>query len=209
MTGWRMGYGVMRPDLASQITRLMTNSNSCTASFTQMAGIEALRAIRVPSITCAAKFKRRRDVFVAGLNKIKGFFLPPPQRAHSMSSPTSRKQDGSRSRSPMLSWSRPVLAALSGHRLRRIRRRLPALSSVANSLENLQQALDRLDVWTQSESLKPYPVFLCALCGQRQQGTPQFRRLSPPTAPASRSPGSPSEGKNYRSCSFFVKYKTY
>ncbi|HVR22965.1 MAG TPA: aminotransferase class I/II-fold pyridoxal phosphate-dependent enzyme, partial [Candidatus Polarisedimenticolia bacterium] len=42
MTGWRMGYGVMRPDLAAQITRLMTNSNSCTASFTQMAGIEAL-----------------------------------------------------------------------------------------------------------------------------------------------------------------------
>src|ERR1700685_3569713 len=42
MTGWRIGYGVMRSDLATQITRLMTNSNSCTASFTQMAGIEAL-----------------------------------------------------------------------------------------------------------------------------------------------------------------------
>ena len=41
MTGWRMGYGVMRADLATHITRLMTNSNSCTASFTQMAGIEA------------------------------------------------------------------------------------------------------------------------------------------------------------------------
>src|SRR5438552_1512651 len=41
MTGWRMGYGVMRPDLATHITRLMTNSNSCTASFTQVAGIEA------------------------------------------------------------------------------------------------------------------------------------------------------------------------
>src|SRR5271165_5317413 len=43
MTGWRMGYGVMRPDLAAHITRLMTNSSSCTASFTQIAGIEALR----------------------------------------------------------------------------------------------------------------------------------------------------------------------
>ena len=43
MTGWRMGYGVMRADLAAQIARLMTNSNSCTASFTQVAGIEALR----------------------------------------------------------------------------------------------------------------------------------------------------------------------
>ena len=43
MTGWRMGYGVMRTDLAQQIARLMTNSNSCTASFTQKAGIEAIR----------------------------------------------------------------------------------------------------------------------------------------------------------------------
>ena len=43
MTGWRMGYGVMRPDLAAHMTRLMTNSNSCTASFTQIAGIEAIR----------------------------------------------------------------------------------------------------------------------------------------------------------------------
>src|SRR2546429_3688365 len=43
MTGWRMGYGVMRADLAAHISRLMTNSNSCTASFTQIAGIEALR----------------------------------------------------------------------------------------------------------------------------------------------------------------------
>ncbi len=42
MTGWRMGYGVMRADLATHISRLMTNSNSCTASFTQVAGIEAL-----------------------------------------------------------------------------------------------------------------------------------------------------------------------
>ena len=42
MTGWRMGYGVMRADLANHVARLMTNSNSCTASFTQMAGIEAL-----------------------------------------------------------------------------------------------------------------------------------------------------------------------
>src|ERR1700719_4333042 len=42
MTGWRMGYGVMRADLATHVARLMTNSNSCTASFTQVAGVEAL-----------------------------------------------------------------------------------------------------------------------------------------------------------------------
>src|ERR1700737_496772 len=43
MTGWRMGYGVMRADLATHVARLMTNSNSCTATFTQVAGVEAPR----------------------------------------------------------------------------------------------------------------------------------------------------------------------
>src|SRR5438045_6600198 len=75
MTGWRMGYGVMRADLASHIARLMTNSNSCTASFTQVAGIEALRGSQKSVDTMRAEFKKRRDVMVAGLNKIKGFLF--------------------------------------------------------------------------------------------------------------------------------------
>src|SRR5882757_7048722 len=71
MTGWRMGYGVMRADLATHISRLMTNSNSCTASFTQIAGIEALRGPQNVVDAMHAKFEKRRDVMVAGLNKIK------------------------------------------------------------------------------------------------------------------------------------------
>src|SRR5437588_4420322 len=71
MTGWRMGYGVMRSDLAAHVTRLMTNSNSCTASFTQVAGIEALRGDQSSVDRMRDEFKRRRDVFVAGADKIK------------------------------------------------------------------------------------------------------------------------------------------
>src|ERR1700722_18801763 len=69
MTGWRMGYGVMRPDLAWQVARLMTNSNSCTASFSQVAGVEALRGPQDSVDKMCAEFKKRRDVMVAGLNK--------------------------------------------------------------------------------------------------------------------------------------------
>src|SRR6266478_6298723 len=58
MTGWRMGYGVMRPDLATHISRLMTNSNSCTASFTQIAGVEALRGSQASVDGMCAEFKR-------------------------------------------------------------------------------------------------------------------------------------------------------
>src|SRR6184192_3769347 len=81
MTGWRMGYGVMRADLAAHISRLMTNSASCTASFTQIAGIEALRGSQDLVDQMRAEFQKRRDVMVAGLNKIKGFSCRLPKGA--------------------------------------------------------------------------------------------------------------------------------
>src|SRR5207237_6704349 len=81
MTGWRMGYGVMRADLATHISRLMTNSNSCTASFTQVAGIEALRGPQKSVDAMCAECKKRRDIMVAGLNKIKGFSCRLPKGA--------------------------------------------------------------------------------------------------------------------------------
>src|SRR5256886_4400967 len=68
MTGWRMGYGVMRPDLAEHIARLMTNSNSCTASFTQIAGVEALRGSQAWVDPMGAEFKRRGAGRGPGLN---------------------------------------------------------------------------------------------------------------------------------------------
>ncbi len=73
MTGWRAGYGVMPNDLAGHIAKLQVNSNSCTASFTQRACIEALRGPQDESEKMVAEFKRRRDVIVNGLNDIPGF----------------------------------------------------------------------------------------------------------------------------------------
>src|SRR5205085_5123487 len=81
MTGWRMGYGVMRADLAAQVTRLMTNSNSCTASFTQVAGVEALQGDQSSVERMRSEFQRRRDIFVTALNKIKGFSCRLPHGA--------------------------------------------------------------------------------------------------------------------------------
>src|ERR1700740_3822201 len=71
----------MRPDRAAHMTRLMTNSNSCTASFTQVAGIEAIRGDQRSVDHMRDEFQRRRDVFVAGLNKIKGFSCRMPKGA--------------------------------------------------------------------------------------------------------------------------------
>jgi aspartate/methionine/tyrosine aminotransferase len=73
MTGWRMGYGVMPEWLVGAVNKLMVNSNSCTASFTQRAGIAALTGPRGEVNAMIAEFKRRRDAIVAGLNQIPGF----------------------------------------------------------------------------------------------------------------------------------------
>ena len=73
MTGWRMGYGVMPEWLVEAVNKLMVNSNSCTATFTQRAGIAALEGPQQPVDAMVAEFRRRRDAFCAGLNQVPGF----------------------------------------------------------------------------------------------------------------------------------------
>jgi aspartate/methionine/tyrosine aminotransferase len=73
MTGWRMGYGVMPEWLVEAVNKLMVNSNSCTASFTQRAGLAALDGPQQAVEAMVAEFHRRRDAFCAGLNQVPGF----------------------------------------------------------------------------------------------------------------------------------------
>ena len=81
MTGWRMGYGVMPEWLIGAVNKLMVNSNSCTASFSQRAGIAALTGPQDAVTSMVAEFKRRRDAFCAGLNRIPGFRCALPAGA--------------------------------------------------------------------------------------------------------------------------------
>jgi aspartate aminotransferase len=78
MTGWRMGYGVMPPWLVDAVNKLMVNSNSCTASFTQRAGIAALNGPQDEVDRMVAEFRLRRDAFCAGLNALPGFRCAVP-----------------------------------------------------------------------------------------------------------------------------------
>jgi aspartate/methionine/tyrosine aminotransferase len=81
MTGWRLGYGIMPAPLAQVIAKLQTNAVSCTATFTQMAGVKALRGDHSGVHAMVAEFKRRRDAIVDGLREIPGFKCPRPQGA--------------------------------------------------------------------------------------------------------------------------------
>jgi aspartate aminotransferase len=146
MTGWRMGYGVMRPDLAAHITRLMTNSNSCTASFTQVAGIEAVRGDQSSVERMKEEFQRRRDVVVAGLNKIKGFSCRMPKGAFYVFPNITTTGWKSKKLADALLEEAGV-ACLSGTAFGDFGEGYLRFS-VANSLENLNKALDRVDQWT-------------------------------------------------------------
>ena len=147
MTGWRMGYGVMRADFATHITRLMTNSNSCTASFTQIAGIEAIRGDQSSVEGMRAEFQRRRDAFVGGLNRIKGFSCRMPKGAFYVFPNITKTHWKSKKLADALLEDAGV-ACLSGTAFGDFGEGYLRFS-VANSLENLNEALQRLDRWTQ------------------------------------------------------------
>jgi aspartate/methionine/tyrosine aminotransferase len=145
MTGWRMGYGVMRADLAAHIARLMTNSSSCTASFSQIAGIEALRGPQKSVDAMRAEFQKRRDVMVAGLNKIKGFSCRLPKGAFYVFPNITNTRWPSKKLADALLDDAGV-AGLSGTAFGNFGEGYLRFS-VANSIENIEKALDRVSAW--------------------------------------------------------------
>jgi aspartate/methionine/tyrosine aminotransferase len=145
MTGWRMGWGVMRPDLAKWVAQLATNSVSCTASFSQIAGIEALRGDQSSVGVMREEFRRRRRVIVEGLNSIPGFSCRQPHGAfYVFPNIKGTKWDSGRLADAILKEA--GVACLGG----------PAFGkwgegylrfSFANSVENIQKALDWIADW--------------------------------------------------------------
>jgi len=81
MTGWRLGYGVFPKEMAARVAKLQTNSTSCTCSFTQIAGVEALQGPQDSVDAMLKEFKTRRDLVVDGLNQVKGFRCHRPSGA--------------------------------------------------------------------------------------------------------------------------------
>ncbi|HUI41211.1 MAG TPA: pyridoxal phosphate-dependent aminotransferase [Terriglobia bacterium] len=150
MTGWRLGYGIMRADLAERVAQLQTNATSCTASFTQMAGVTALRADQTCVDEMREEFRRRRSVMVEGLNAIPGFRCRQPHGAfYAFPNISSTKRSSKALADALLNEA--GVAALSGAafgnggegHLR---------FSFANSVENIQKALDWIGDWVKKNS---------------------------------------------------------
>lgn len=142
MTGWRLGYGVMRADLAAQIAKLQTNSTSCTASFVQIAGIEALRGDQTPVAEMVAEFRRRRDRIVAGLRTIEGFSCRLPKGAFYVF-PNIRGTGWTSKALADYLLEEAGVACLSGTAFGQYGEGYLRFS-YANSLENIERALERI-----------------------------------------------------------------
>jgi aspartate aminotransferase len=145
MTGWRLGYGVMRADLATHVSRLMTNSNSCTASFTQIAGVEAIEGDQSSVEEMCRQFKARRDMFVAGLKKVKGFSCRVPKGAFYVFPNITATGWTSKKLADALLEEAGV-ACLPGTSFGGFGEGYIRFS-VANSIPNLNKALDRIGDW--------------------------------------------------------------
>jgi aspartate aminotransferase len=143
MTGWRIGYGVMPLWLVEAVNKLMVNSNSCTASFTQVAALAALTGPQTEVEQMLHEFRRRRDAFCSVLNRIPGFSCPLPQGAF-YAFPNVR---GTRLRSQELAdllLNEAGVACLGGESFGNYGEGYIRFS-YANSLENLLEAARRIE----------------------------------------------------------------
>ena len=142
MTGWRLGYGVMPEVLAEHVTRLMVNSNSCTASFTQLAGIAALQGDQTPVAKMVAEFRRRRDLIVEGLNRLPGVSCRSPRGAfYVFPNVTALRRPSAEVAEALLKEA--GVAALGGTAFGQYGEGYLRLS-YANSEANLRKALERM-----------------------------------------------------------------
>ena len=143
MTGWRLGYGIMPTELVPSISRLVTNSVSCTATFVQRAGVAALDGPQDDVLSMVAEFRRRRDVIVEGLNAIPGIRCALPAGAFYVFPYVGGVGMDCRAFADYLLNDAGV-ATLSGTSFGAHGEGYLRLS-YANSIENIQKALDRID----------------------------------------------------------------
>jgi len=142
MTGWRLGYGVATREVAVRLAQLMVNSNSCTAAFTQMAAIAALRGDQGCVERMVTEFRRRRDVIVKGLRALPGVrCLVPAGAFYAFPNVRAIDPDGGKLAAHLLQDS--GVAVLAGTAFGAHGRGYLRLS-YANSVEAITEALSRM-----------------------------------------------------------------
>lgn len=150
MTGWRLGYGVMPEWLVDPVNKLMVNSNSCTASMVQRAGLAALTGPQHEATAMVAEFRRRRDAFVEGLNTLPGVRCKLPEGAFYAFPNITGTGFSSKELADRL-LDEAGVAALSGTAFGEYGEGYLRFS-YANSMENLMEAISRVRGWLETNT---------------------------------------------------------
>ena len=148
MTGWRLGYAAVPAALVEPLTRLIVNSTSCVPPFVQLAGVAALTGSQADVEAMVGEFRRRRDFLVPALNAIPGFSCIEPRGAFYAFPSVSQLPLGADDLAERL-LAEVGVALLPGssfgcHAIDHLR------ISYASSIENLEQAVDRIATFVAS-----------------------------------------------------------
>jgi aspartate aminotransferase len=150
MTGWRLGYGIFPEPLVEPVTKLVTNSVSCTATFVQRAGVAALESRPREIETMLSAFRTRRDRIVGGLNAVDGISCHAPQGAFYVF-PNIRRLGLSAAECSQRLLEEAGVACLPGTSFGPMGEGHLRLS-YANSLQNIDEALSRIARWAGSRA---------------------------------------------------------
>ena len=148
MTGWRLGYGIMPEELVPHVVKLVGNSVSCAASFSQRAAIAALDGPRDEVHAIVEEFSRRRRLITDGLRSIPGINCPEPEGAFYVFSSINGTGLSS-GEFEERAMREAGVALLSGAAFGEFGEGYVRLS-YANSQKNLQKAVERLDRFVRS-----------------------------------------------------------
>ena len=150
MTGWRIGYGLFPNNLVEPISRLVTNSVSCTASFTQQAAIEAITGPQNDSAQMVSEFQKRRSVVVDLLNNIPGIRCTNPKGAfYAFPNVEGTGMSSTEFANELLQEA--GVAVLAGESFGQYGKGFIRIS-FANSTENLVEAMEKISSFVKSKT---------------------------------------------------------
>ncbi len=157
MTGWRLGYGAFPKTLVDPVTKLVTNSVSCTATFTQRAGVVAISQRPVEVDLMLAEFRRRRDAIVTGLAGLEGVTCRVPRGAFYVFPNIKALGLGDAATVANRVLNEAGVAVLAGTAFGAAGEGYLRLS-YANSLENLNAAVQRIGDWSREARSAAIPT---------------------------------------------------
>ncbi len=142
MTGWRLGYAAAAEPISAAMAKINAAESSCVSTVAQYAALEALTGPQASVRQMISAFAKRREVLVNGLNELPGFKCPMPHGAF-YAFPNIRGTGQNSYSLAMTIVEKGHVAVVPGSSFG-TQAEFNIRLAYANSLENIQRALERI-----------------------------------------------------------------